>query len=184
MRIIQDKGRKSNARFQRIWPCKPKTCRAIRGNCGPPFSAAGSGGRGECGRRDLIRLAVPGKCRARRRSLAFFDRCGNCVFAVSAPGGAKPQFHLAAVAVCAPRRKASARKAARLRKLRLCCIRPRRRKAAIPPAPHSLPLPFESPSGMQKGMTARRTVIPFCLSTPKSTLFKLSTPKSTPAYFL
>ena len=92
MRIIQDKGRKSNARFQRIWPCKPKTCRAIRGNCGPPFSAAGSGGRGECGRRDLIRLAVPGKCRARRRSLAFFDRCGNCGFAASAPGGAKPQF--------------------------------------------------------------------------------------------
>ena len=46
---------------------------------------------------------------------------------------------------------------------------PRRRKAAIPPAPHSLPLPFESPSGMQKGMTARRTVIPFWLKIAIST---------------
>ena len=42
----------------------------------------------------MIRLAVPEKCCARRCSLAFFDRCGNCGFAASAPGGAKPQFPL------------------------------------------------------------------------------------------
>ena len=40
--------------------------------------------------------------------------------------------HLAAFAVPGPRRKGSAREAARLRKLRLCFFRPRRRKAAIP----------------------------------------------------
>ena len=41
-------------------------------------------------------------------------------------------FRLAAVAVSGSRRKASSRKAARLRKLRLCFIRHRRSKAAIP----------------------------------------------------
>ena len=83
--------------------------------------------------------------------------------------GRGSDFRLAAVAVSGSRHKASSRKTARLRKLRPCFIRPRRRKAAIPPAPHSLPLPFESPSGMQKGMTARRTVIPFWLKIAIST---------------
>ncbi len=41
-------------------------------------------------------------------------------------------IHLAAMAVSGPRRKASARKAARLRKKRVCCIRPRRRRPAFP----------------------------------------------------
>jgi len=76
---------------------------------------------------------------------------------------------LAASAVCVHRHKASSRKAARLRELRLCFIRPRRRKAAIPPALHSLPLPFESPSGMQKEMTVRWTVISFWLKIAIST---------------
>ena len=39
-----------------------------------------------------VRLAVPEKCCGLTRILAFFDRCGNCGFASSATGSARPQF--------------------------------------------------------------------------------------------
>ena len=44
-----------------------------------------------CGQR---RLAVPEKRCGLTLFLAFFDRCGNSVFALSATGSAKPQFPL------------------------------------------------------------------------------------------
>ena len=40
------------------------------------------------------RLAVPEKRCGLTLFLAFFDRCGNSVFALSATGSAKPQFPL------------------------------------------------------------------------------------------
>ncbi len=39
-----------------------------------------------------VRLAVPEKCCGLTLILAFFDRCGNCGFASSATGSARPQF--------------------------------------------------------------------------------------------
>ena len=65
------------------------------------------------------------------------------------PSGAAPQFHLAAFAVCVTRRKGSCRKAARLRKFRLCLFCHWQRKAAIPlsgepdPSGAARQLPFQ-----------------------------------------
>ena len=42
----------------------------------------------------VSRLAVPEKRIGLTLTLAFFDRCGNCVFASSATGSAKSQFPL------------------------------------------------------------------------------------------
>ena len=65
---------------------------------------------------------------------AFMADFGGIRPALRGRPGRGSDFRLAAFAVSGSRHKASARKTARLRKLRPCFIRPRRRKAAIPPA--------------------------------------------------
>ena len=59
---------------------------AVRDDAGPS---------GETRTRGLLAsrlLAVNEKCIGQWMALAFFDRCGNSVFASSAPGSAKPLF--------------------------------------------------------------------------------------------
>ena len=82
------------------------------------------------------------------------------IFTYGGQGGIRPalrgrpprgsDYRLAAMPFAHFAIKAQRRKAARLRNLRRRFIRPRRRGAAIPPALHSLPLPFESPPRIPK----------------------------------